>query len=411
MNCSHSRRDFLKTSALTAPLLASAFAFAEQGAPSSTPTQRDVLVIVFARGAMDGLNMVVPYGDPNYYRLRPNLAIARPGSGKNAAIDLDGYFGLHPSLAPLHEFYERKQLAIVHATGAPTNNRSHFASQDMMERGEFGTNPSGAGWLNRHLATTDAGAMFRGIGFGNAVQRSLSGDVPVVGLNSFANFKLATGSKRAAELSEQLRGLFRSNSRIDASARRAFDAVEQIAATNPARLDPSNGARYPTTPFARQLLEIAQMIKADVGLQVATVDIGGWDHHFNELKRLEPLLDQYASALSAFANDLGDRMQRVTVVTMSEFGRRVHENASGGTDHGTGNCLFALGGGVRGGKVYSDWPTLDEAHLIQGDLRITTDYRIVLSELLSKRMGNPQFDRVFPQFKPGKSVGLFDAAA
>lgn len=398
-----SRRDFLKTSAALGAALGSRFAFGE----AAVGPQRDVLVVVFARGAMDGLSLVVPYGDSNYYRLRPNLAIAKPRSGSGAAIDLDGYFGLHPALAPLHPFFERKQLAIVHATGAPSHNRSHFAAQDMMERGEFAANASGAGWLNRHLANVRSGSLFEGVGFGGAVQRSLSGDVPVVGMNQFADFKLATGSKRAAELNRQLRALYPFEHVLDASARNAFDAVERMAADSPAKNVAQNGADYPTTPFGQQLLEVAQMIKADIGLQVATVDIGGWDHHFNELKRLQPLAEQYAKALAAFATDLGDRMKGVTIVTMSEFGRRAHENASGGTDHGMGNCLFVLGGGVNGGKVYADWPGLDDSHLQGGDLAVTTDYRTVLSELLRKRRGDHSLDRVFPGFPKNSQSGIF----
>ncbi|MBL8298211.1 MAG: DUF1501 domain-containing protein [Rhodanobacteraceae bacterium] len=400
LNC-ESRRRFLKLAGLAAslPLLSSRLVFAQDGA-----TARDVLVVVFQRGGLDGLNAVVPAGDAAYYDRRGRVAIAEADV---LALSGQTRFGLHPALAPLLPAYAAGELALVHASGAPTQSRSHFSSQNLMERAVFDGSGDASGWLNRHLVARGPAADFQGIGFGTAVPRSLSGAAPVLGINAFDDFALHTDTARADELSETLRLLHPGNSGLDAVAQTAFSAMSELRGADPEQFLPANGADYPSTPFGRRLLQIAQLIKAGVGLEVATVDIGGWDHHADELSQLQPLLAEFAQAVAAFRADLGAAINGVTLVSMSEFGRRVVPNASGGTDHGTANCLFVLGGGVVGGTVYADWPGLGEADLAEGDLAITTDYRVVLGELLRKRRGETALQQVFPGYGDPRELGLF----
>ncbi|WP_257388369.1 DUF1501 domain-containing protein [Tahibacter caeni] len=396
-----SRRRFLKLAGITAglPLLGSRRLFAQ----STTPV-RDVLVVVFQRGGMDGLNVVVPAGDAAYYDRRRTVAVAEAD-----VLPLTGQarFGLHPALAPLQPLYAAGELALVHAAGGPTGSRSHFTCQDLLERAVFDGSGLVSGWLNRHLAARGAASDFQGVGMGTSVARSLSGPAPVLGIDTFDGFALHTRSPRADALEATLQQLHASGSSLDTVAQTAFSAMAELEQADPAQYAPADGAVYPATPFGRQLQQIAQLIKAGVGLEVATVDIGGWDHHDDELNRLAPLLAEFAAAVAAFRTDLGAAMERVCLVSMSEFGRRVVPNASGGTDHGKGNCLFVLGGGVAGGQVVADWPGLGEADLDDGDLAITTDYRVVLRELLRKRRGEAALDQVFPGYGDPRELGLF----
>lgn len=404
MRTNQSRRRFLKVAGIagTLPLLSSRLVFAQTGSKS-----RDVLVVIFQRGGMDGLNVVVPCGDGAYYDRRGSVSIAEAD-----ALDLAGQtrFGLHPALAPLLPAYQAGELALVHAVGAPTNNRSHFSCQNLMERAIFDGSNEASGWLNRHLVSRGPATDFQGVGFGTAVPRSLSGAAPVLGIGTFDDFALHSNSARADEFGETLRLLHPEAVGLDAVAQKAFSAMAELQSADPEQYPPANGASYPQTPFGRELLQVAQLIKSGVGLEVATVDIGGWDHHDDELARLEPLLGEFAQAIAAFRTDLGAAMNRVTLISMSEFGRRVVPNASAGTDHGTANCLFALGGGVVGGTIYTDWPGLDEADLADGDLAITTDYRVVLRELLRKRRGEAALQDVFPGYSDPRELGMFRAA-
>ncbi|HVH36068.1 MAG TPA: DUF1501 domain-containing protein [Tahibacter sp.] len=398
-----SRRHFLKLAGLTAglPLLGTHRVFAQ----GTTPSQGDVLVVVFQRGGMDGLNVVVPAGDAAYYDRRRTVSIA-----ENDLLPLAGQarFGLHPALAPLQPLYAAGELALVHAAGGPTHSRSHFSCQDLLERAVFDGSGLASGWLNRHLGARGAASDFQGVGLGTAVARSLSGPAPVLGIHTFDGFALRTHSPRADALEATLQPLNASaGGSLAAVAQTAFSAMAELEHADPAQYAPANGAVYPETPFGRELQQIAQLIKAGVGLEVATVDLGGWDHHDDELNRLAPLLAEFAGAIAAFRADLGAAMNTVCLVSMSEFGRRVVPNASGGTDHGKGNCLFVLGGGVVGGQVVADWPGLGEADLDDGDLAITTDYRAVLRELLRKRRGETALDQVFPGYGDPRELGLF----
>ncbi len=397
-----SRRRFLKLAGITAglPLLGTRRLFAQSAAPA-----RDVLVVVFQRGGMDGLNVVVPAGDAAYYDRRRTVAIA-----ESEALPLAGQarFGLHPALAPLQPLYAAGELALVHAVGGPTYSRSHFSCQDLLERAVFDGSGLTSGWLNRHLAARGVASDFQGVSMGTAVARSLGGPAPVLGIATFDAFALQARPPRGDALQATLQQLNASGGgSLAAVAQTAFSAMAELQRADPAQYLPANGADYPQTPFGRELQQIAQLIKANVGLEVATVDIGGWDHHNDELDRLAPLLDEFANALAAFRTDLGAAMDKVCLVSMSEFGRRVVPNASGGTDHGKGNCLFVLGGGVAGGQVVADWPGLSEAALDDGDLAITTDYRVVLRELLRKRRGETALDQVFPGYGDPRELGLF----
>ncbi len=420
-----SRRNFLTSlGALSLPAWFPRLAFAAQpghssghssgGTSGGKTAAHDVLVCVFQRGGADGLNIVVPYGESAYHDARPTLGIADP-SGTNGAIDLDGFFGLNPALAPFKELYDEQALAVVHAAGSPDANHSHFSSMDVVERGTP-SNQVTTGWIGRHLQSLADGnsSPFRAVGFGSLLQASLRGPVSATALSSIVDFHLK-GRKgmTAAQLTQfqsTLSSLYNGGTFTDLQGTQTFKAVAQLAQANPGQYQPENGAQYPTSDFGKGLLQVAQIIKAGLGLEVACVDIGGWDTHNAEgatSGQLPGLLADLSASLHAFYTDMGSRMNGITVVTMSEFGRRLKENASGGTDHGSGSCMFVLGGGVNGGKVYAQWPGLAPEQLYgPGDLAPTTDFRTVLGEVVTKRLGNSALDSVFPGFTEPAFLGL-----
>ncbi len=396
------RRHFLHASAVCAgtAVLAPRFVFS-----SSTTAPNDVLVVIFQRGAMDCLQAVVPYADSNYLKQRPNIGIPAPGAA-NGALPLDNFFGLHPSLAPLMPLYQSGRLGIVHATGLKQNQRSHFECQRNLEAG-MPTTGFVPGWLNRHIGNVGVGQTFQAVAMGTAVPAALQGPQPSIGMSSIAGFNFSTTSARKTELEDTLYALCDSTAKPSVSGRQALDAVDFLAVANPGQYPQQNGAVYPNTTFGNRLKETAQLIKSNIGLQMACVDIGGWDHHANISNLLPPLLDELAKALVAFHDDLGVNMRRVTVITMTEFGRRVKENSSGGTDHGSGSSMFMMGASVIGGKVYAEWPGLADANLFNGDLDVTIDYRTVLNELLQKRAQDSNLAAQFPGFTPGPWLGCF----
>ncbi len=401
------RRDFLKAGALLGGTLA-----APRWVWSQQTSVRDVLVCIFQRGGVDGLNMIIPYGDTDYYRNRPTLAIAAPQAGNSAAaLNLDGFFGLHPNLAPIQPYYAEGSLAVVHASGLTVDSRSHFDAQAYMESGTPGNKHTTTGWLGRYLASlgeTNPSA-FRAVGMGVATQPSLRG-APATAVDTFAEFALSSRLTDLTTYGNGLRNLHDGSLFLDVQSQQTFAALELLAAANPGQYPVANGATYPDTDFGTGLMQTAQLIKANLGLSVACVDLGGWDTHNNQAAELAPLLTELAQGLAAFAADLGGQMANVTVVTMSEFGRRVKENASGGTDHGHANAMLVMGGGVNGGRVYGTWPGLSAAALFQGlDLAVTTDYRTVLAELAATRLGNPALATVFPEFAYPGPLGLFEA--
>jgi uncharacterized protein (DUF1501 family) len=401
------RRGFL--GALGAASLPGWFPRLAFSAPGRAAAQRETLVCVFLRGGADGVNVVVPFGDSHYYENRPTIAIPTPGSGSGRALDLDGYFGFHPSLAPLKEVWDDGGLAVVQAAGMPVNNHSHFDSMDWMERGTPGERLLLSGWLGRHLAAVDPTntSPFRAIGFGDLVQASLRGTVPATALGSITDFHLQGFEDQVSRFQGTLASLYSGTTFLDVQALQTFGAVDRLAAVNPGQYEPAHGATYPDSDFGNAMKQIGQLIKADLGLEVACVDLGGWDMHDTESDQMPNVLADLGAALQAFYADLHDRIGDVTVVTMTEFGRRIEENASGGTDHGTASFMFLMGGGINGRKVYGSWPTLaPEALADPGDLAVTTDYRTVLSEILERRLGNPQVSQVFPGFSAGGYLGV-----
>ncbi len=414
MDTKISRRDFLKLTggfavAPALPVWMPRMAFAPQG----VEPPGDILVVVFQRGGMDGLNAVIPHGDTDYYHHRSVLAIPEPEDGSDqTGIDLDGFFGLHPSLRPLKDLWDEKTLAIVHAVGSPDPTHSHFDAMDYMERGTPGEKAIATGWIGRHLQTApwQNDSPFRAIGMGGVMQAALRGPVPVTTLKSIADFHLQGDASRLDELRQQLESLYRLGSSLDADAAETFNAEDILGKIDVNNYTPSGDLEYPETEFGLAMKQVAQIAKAEIGLEVACVDIGGWDTHNQQGQldgELPTLLDEFASGLASLYHDLGDRAKRVTVVTMSEFGRRVKENGSSGTDHGHGNCMFVLGGGVNGGKVYGEWPGLSPEKLFgPGDLDIKTDYRDVLGEVVEKRLKNPALSEIFPTYTDWKKLSI-----
>ena len=379
------------------------------------------LICLFQRGAADALNVVVPHGETSYYSLRPRIAIprpsARPGSGQGA-IDLDGFFGLHPSLQPLKPLWDRGLLAPIHAVGSPSTTRSHFDAQDYMESGTPDVKSTPDGWLNRYLATKGtceecaSGGVrrspFQAVAMTDQTPRILEGAAPAVAMTSLEAFTVRAGGTSA----EEIEALYRTGSSdvVHASGSEMFDAVKMLRAANPQRYQPENGADYPRSQFGQRLREIAQLIKADVGMEIAFADVGGWDTHVNQgaaTGQLANRLTDFAQSIAALVTDLGDRMENVVILTMSEFGRMARENGNGGTDHGHAGAMFVIGGSVKGRKVHGKWPGLAPEQLYEGrDLALTTDFRAVFSEIASKHLGAAKLDAVFPGYSSHAPVGV-----
>ena len=383
-------------------------------APQNSAPRGDTLVAVFMRGAADGLNIIVPHGEDTYYKARPTLAVARPDDNSvdpsKRVLDLDGFFGLNPALSQLLPIFKAGQLVAIHAAGSPDPTRSHFDAMDYMERGTPGSHSLNSGWLGRHLNTLDTGnaSALRAVGWGSALQASLRGSVSSVAISSIVNYHLAGRPDAAAAMLSTLNSLYGGE---DQSLKAANDQTQNVLAMvskiNVAAYKPANGAVYdPKNGYAMAFMQTAALIKADVGLEVSAIDIGGWDTHQNQGVEMDKAMGQLVDGLASFHTDLGDLMNKVTVVTMSEFGRRLQENASKGTDHGHGNVMMVMGGHVAQKPVISQWPTLAPDKLVNatpgggGDLAVTTDYRDVLAEILSLRLNNPALDQVFPNFKP-----------
>jgi uncharacterized protein (DUF1501 family) len=376
-----------------------------QGTGSAASKDRPILITVFQRGAADGISVVAPYGDRNYAAARPQIAVPAPRSGAaDAALDLDGFFGFHPSLNPLKSIYDEGHLAVVHAVGSPDSTRSHFDAQDYMEAGAPGNKGVADGWLNRYMQGSpkaDANA-FRAIAMDAKMPRTLMGPAPALALARIQDFDVRTPDNRRGGGTSELYAAFEAmwnNS--------TFDAVKMLKNANPQRFQPENGARYPGGQFGQGLLQMAQLIKADIGLEVGFLDIGGWDTHTNQAGQLTQRLREYGEGLGAFYRDLGDRMRNVVVLTMTEFGRSIKQNGSGGTDHGHASALFVMGGPVKGKKVYGKWPGLATGDLYEGrDLALTTDFRDVFTEILRKHMRAADTAKVFPGWQPGQALGL-----
>ncbi len=405
------RRYFLKASGVglasfgfmtAAPDFLHQFATAQSAAKGYG--KKKVLVTIFQRGAVDGLNVVVPHGESEYYNLRPTIAVPKPGQ-TDGAVNLDGYFGLHPSMAPLEQFWKSKQLAIIDAAGSPDNTRSHFDAQDYMESGTPGNKGTRDGWLNRVLqaGTSKDDSPFRAVSMTQQLPRSLYGRAPSVAMTNLADFSIKAGIY-TQNMAGGFEGLYQQNAKdsLGEMGKETFEAVNYLKQANPAQYKPENGAVYPTSQLGRSLSQIAQLIKAGVGLEVAFTEAGGWDTHVNEGNargQLANLLRDFATSIAAFGTDLGKRMDDVVLITMSEFGRTAKENGSRGTDHGHANAMFVLGNSVKGGKVYGDFRGLKNANLYEGrDLDVTTDFRDVFAEAAAKHLGAKDTSKLFPGY-------------
>jgi uncharacterized protein (DUF1501 family) len=378
-----------------------------QRATAATPaTRKKVLVAIFQRGAMDGLNAVVPFGDRAYATLRPNIAIPAPSRGKeDSAIDLNGHFGLHPALAPLKSLWDAKQLAIVHAVGSPDVTRSHFDAQDYMESGTPGRKATTDGWMNRALPIDKDASPVRAVSLGPSLARALRGSNDAMAMRSVDEFRVRGASPEVGDEFEKM--YEQASGGLAGAARETFEAVKLLDSIRKAPYSPAEGVEYPQTALGQSLKQIARLIKSNVGLEAAFADMGGWDTHSNELATLRNLFGQFSAALAAFYRDMGSRMEDVAVVTMSEFGRTVKENGARGTDHGHANVMFAFGGAIKGGRIYGDWPGLATEHLYeQRDLAITTDVRDVLGELVVRHMGGAPIAKVFPGYADPKFRGI-----
>jgi uncharacterized protein (DUF1501 family) len=397
------RRVFLRGGAMAVVGTAVLPAFLTRAAFASESLAKNKrLVVIFQRGAADGLNIVVPHGERAYYQMRPSIAIPRA-----EVIDLDGLFGLHPQMASLKPLWDQRHLAIVHAAGSPDNSRSHFDAQDYMESGTPGIKSTDDGWLNRALKgmNADDKSPFRAVALGNSLPRILSGSAPAVAVSNVNDFAVGGRTGNAQPLSNTFEAMYDQSvdSVLHGTGQETFEAVKMLKANDPAKYRPAAGANYPRGRFGDALRQTAQLMKGDLGVQVAFTDIGGWDHHANEGStqgQLANVLREFSQSISAFWIDLGDIAEDTVIVTMSEFGRTARENGTRGTDHGHANVMFVLGGPVKGGKVYGSWPGLESHQLYEGrDLALTTDFRRVLGEAVANHVGNHNLNTVFPGFE------------
>jgi uncharacterized protein (DUF1501 family) len=398
------RRVFLRSSALAVVGTAAVPSFLTRAAlgsvePAGRPRR---LVVIFQRGAADGLNIVVPHGERAYYAMRPSINIPRKD-----VLDLDGFFGLHPAMSSLQPIWTQGHMAIVHAAGSPDPTRSHFDAQDFMESGTPGMKATTDGWLNRALHAMPNGdkSPFRAISLGPALPRILNGAERAVAVNNINDFGVGGRNASASPIANTFEAMYAQSvdTVLHGTGQETFDAVKMLKAADPAKYKPAPGADYPRGRFGDSLRQLAQLIKANLGVQIAFADIGGWDHHVNEGStqgQIANVLRDFSQSLSAFWTDLGDLGEDTIVITMSEFGRTARENGNRGTDHGHANVMFVLGGPVKGGKVYGPWPGLEQAQLYEGrDLAVTTDFRRVLAEAVSVHLGNKDLMSVFPGYE------------
>ncbi len=416
-----SRRSFVKgCSAAVAGLAGTRFTNLAFGAPGSGYND-ETLVVVFLRGGMDGLNVVVPLAgaDRGYYEAaRPDLQL--PSSGAGAALPLVGQFGLHPAAAPLHPLYQDGKLSIVNATGLKEANRSHFDAQEYIERGTPGDRTTSTGWLARHFASArnlPDEIVMPSLSVGNTQATSLFGDRDTINLTDPDSFNLQIGPWGWRDAQRYaLRHLYEGDSTwLHESGLQALDSMDIIELNSTGSYSPANGAAYPENSFGEALQVVAQMVKMGLGLRVSALDLGGWDTHNGQGDGsggyFAGLLGTLAAGLAALYTDLDGAgsenfSQRLTVVVQSEFGRRLVQNADRGTDHGHGNLMWVLSGSASGG-VHGTWPGLAPGQLFDSaDLAVTTDFRRILSEILIRRMGNNHLGFVFPGYTDYSPLGV-----
>jgi uncharacterized protein (DUF1501 family) len=398
-----SRRGFMKNGALALvgtsviPAFLTRSVYAEM---QTAAKNQKKLVVIFQRGACDGLNVVIPHGEKAYYAMRPTIAVQQ-----KELIDLNGFFGLHPEMAAFKPLYDQGHLAIVHAAGSPDTTRSHFDAQDYMESGTPGNKGTVDGWLNRALADEKVQgkeSAFRAVALGTQVPRTLQGKEPAIAIANLADFSVAGKGPQTSSISNAFQAMYdeSTDSMLHGTGEETFEAVKMLKSADPAHYQPAVGVVYPNTPFGNSLKQIAQLMKANLGVEAAFTDIGGWDTHQNQggaTGQLANRLKEFSESIAAFWKDMGQDSENITLVTMSEFGRTARQNGTGGTDHGHANVMFVLGGSVKGGKIYGKWPGLGPDQLNEGrDLAVTTDFRNVLGEAAYKSLGAHDMQRVFP---------------
>ncbi len=397
------RRGVLAAMGVTAGAVAAAPLLSGVGFAASPAYTGDVLVVLSMHGGWDTLSVVPPVGDPNYAKLRPTLGIP-----STLALPAGGVFGLHPALAPLKPYFDSGQFGVVHAAGMPNGVRSHFKDEAELEKAAPNTGLA-TGWLERVLETRDAGTAFQATELGSSMTPgALIGPTPSLALGSVADFSLNIWSGYQPGFSNALSALYGGGLTHPSAGPAAvtMGALTSVQTMITAGYTPANGAVYPTSPLGKSLQDLARMIKANIGLQIACLDYGNWDMHTDLGKPgdtkgwMHTQLLDVATCLAAFAKDLGPSFAKVNVVTLSEFGRRAQENGGGGFDHGLGQAVLAFGGGINGGSVMGAWPTLAPGALRDGDLAVTTDYRSILSEILTRRCGLTAGTTVFPGFTP-----------
>ena len=400
------RRGFVKDGALalvgtsTIPSFLTRSVMAEM---TTAAANKKKLIVLFQRGAADGLNIVVPYREKNYYAMRPSIAIQQ-----NEVLDLDGFFGLHPAMTAFKPLYDQGHLAIIHAAGSPDMTRSHFDAQDYMESGTPGVKVTQDGWLNRALqaeGTVGKSSSFRAVAMGTQVPRTLQGRLPAIAVNNLADFSVAGRGPQTSPISNAFQAMYdeSSDAVLHGTGQETFEAVKMLKAADPSKYQPAAGVEYPKSQFGNSLKQVAQLLKANLGVEAAFSDIGGWDTHQNQGNangQLASRLKEFSETIAAFWQDMGQEAENITLMTMSEFGRTARQNGTGGTDHGHANVMFVLGGQVKGGKVYGKWPGLSNEQLNEGrDLAVTTDFRRVLGEATYKTLGSKNLELVFPGSK------------
>ncbi len=384
---------------------------------SSLYRKRKILVCIFQRGAMDGLMAVTPFTDDFLKAARPGLfmSAAKGAVNEKPLIDLDGRFGLHPSMAAFEPMFREKRLGIVHGIGSPNNTRSHFDAQDFMESGTPFKKGTSSGWLNRAVGLLghDAATPFQGVSLTSSLPRSFYGENQAVAIKNLADFNIqlrgnVAGAKMAAKSFEDLYDQA-SSDLLKNTGKESFDAIKMLQKTDVKNYKPENNVVYPTTALGNSLKQIAQLIKMDVGMEVAFAESGGWDTHFNQGKDTGVFarnVNDLSNCIMAFWNDLASYQDEVTVMTMTEFGRTVAQNGTGGTDHGRGSCNFILGNSVNGGLVHGIVNPLAKENLEDGrDLAVTTDFRSVFSEVADVHLGIENDKVLFPEFD-GKKIGV-----
>jgi uncharacterized protein (DUF1501 family) len=402
-----SRRDFIKVSGVLATSVAfhamPKWVFAAASSPSLSGK---TLVVLFQRGAADGLNIVVPFKDPIYRNSRPTIGLGEPGQDKGV-LDLDGQFGLHPALEPLMPLWKSGNFALIQAAGSPDGTRSHFDAQDNMETGTPGIKVTADGWLNRALQTLPKlpKNSLAAVAVSPRLPRILRGDYPVTTFSNLQNYKFYGGADEEASFDAMYEQSIDSLlSGAGKETRLSVDILQKVLVEGPQQAE---DAGYPKSKESQSFFQLARVIKAKIGLKVGFVDIGGWDDHVQEENRLQKGLTDLGGAMAAFYKDLGDQAGDVLLVSMTEFGRTIQENGNRGTDHGHASVMMLMGGGVKGGKVYGRWPGLQPENLFEGrDLQVTTDFRQVLTETLNNHLGIADVSGIFPGFQPGIQLGF-----